>query len=298
MLDEGHSNAHLVGEFAHRALGWAFWLHVIFFVVEGVGGIWTGSLALLSDAGHMLSDVGALAIAWLASRLAHRGASTRRTYGYGRAEILGALTNGLTLWLVVGAIFLESFKRLKSPPAVLSGMMLIVALAGLAVNIACTTMLYHHRSHDLNLRGAFLHLLADSFSSIGVVVAGLVMWRYHWYLADPLASILIGVLILIGSWGLIRDSINILLEGTPSHLDIEQVRSQLETIEGVEKCHDLHIWMIGSGEAILTAHLTASRDADRTKLLREATHLLSSLYKIGHVTIQVEKEAMPEWPHT
>jgi len=287
----------LAGGFVQRALGWAFWLHVVFLVIETVGGIVTDSLALLSDAGHMLSDVGALGIAWLASRLVHRRASVKRTYGYGRAEILAALINGLTLWLVVGAIFLESFRRLASPPAVLSGMMLAVALAGLAVNVACTGIIFRYRDHDLNLRGAFLHLAADSVSSIGVVVAGLMMWRFQWYIADPLASLLIGILILVSSWGLIKESINILLEGTPTYLDIEQVRSRLEALEGVEACHDLHIWMIGSGEPVLTAHLTATPDADRTKVLRDATDLLSSTYKIGHITIQVEKEALPEWPH-
>ena len=282
---------------AHQALGWAFWLHVIFLLVETVGGFLTGSLALLSDAGHMLSDVLALAIAWVVSRLAHRGASLTRTYGYGRAEILGALINGLTLWLVVGAIFLESIRRLIHPLEVLSGAMLAVALAGLAVNVVCAGMLFRHRGHDLNLRGAFLHLVADSVSSVGVVTAGVLMWRFQWYLADPLASFLIGILILVSSWGLIKESVNILLEGTPAHLNIEQVRLRLEALDGVEKCHDLHIWMIGSGEPVLTAHLTATPNADRTKVLREATDLLSAAYKIGHVTIQVEKEALPEWPH-
>jgi cobalt-zinc-cadmium efflux system protein len=285
------------GEFAQQALGWAFWLHVVFLVIETVGGILTDSLALLSDAGHMLSDVGALAIAWVAGRLVRRRASAKRTYGYGRAEILAALINGLTLWLVVGAIFVESIRRLTSPPAVLSGIMLAVALAGLAVNVACAAIIFRHRRHDLNLRGAFLHLTADSVSSVGVVVAGLIMWRFQWFIADPLASLLIGILILLSSWGLIKESVNILLEGTPAHLDIEQVRARLESLEGVETCHDLHIWMIGSGEPVLTAHLTAKRDADRTRVLREATTLLSSIYRIGHITIQVEKETLPEWPH-
>jgi cobalt-zinc-cadmium efflux system protein len=156
---------------------------------------------------------------------------------------------------------------------------------------------FRHRKHDLNLRGAFLHLAADSVSSVGVVIAGLAMWKFHWYIADPLASLLIGCLILVSSWGLIRESVNILLEGTPAHLNIEQIRSGLEAIEGIEACHDLHIWMIGSGEPVLTAHLTATADADRTRVLREATTLLSSLYKIEHVTIQVEKEKLPEWEH-
>jgi len=297
MSSDRHPYAASTGEFAQRALGWAFWLHVVFLIVETAGGIATDSLALLSDAGHMLSDVGALGIAWIALRLARRRASIKRTYGYGRAEILAALINGLTLWLVVGAIFLESIRRLTSPPEVLSGMMLAIALAGLAVNVACTAVLFRHRKHDLNLRGAFLHLAADSFSSVGVVIAGLAMWKYHWYIADPLASLLIGCLILVSSWGLIRESVNILLEGTPTHLNIEQIRSGLEAIEGIEACHDLHLWMIGSGEPVLTAHLTATANADRTRVLREATMLLSSLYKIEHVTIQVEKEKLPEWEH-
>jgi len=294
----GHDNSnHAAHEFAHRALGWAFWLHVIFLIVETAGGILTGSLALLSDAGHMLSDVGALGVAWFASRLAHRGPSATRTYGYGRAEILGALLNGLTLWLVVGAIFVESVQRLNNPPEVLSGPMLAVALAGLSVNLLCTAVLFRHRSHDLNVRGAFLHLVGDSLSSIGVVIAGLLMWRFHWYITDPIAGMLIGIFILVSSWNLVRDSVNILLEGTPAHLSIEQVRICLEGLEGVEACHDLHIWMIGSGEPVLTAHLTVSPNADRTRLLREATDVLSQRYQLGHVTIQLEKEVLPEWNH-
>ena len=291
-----HSRSHPRGEAARRALWWAFGLNAAFLVVEFVGGILTGSLALLSDAGHMLSDVGALAMALAASRIALRRPSGRRTYGYGRAEILAALINGLILWLIVGAIFLEAVKRLSDPPAV-SELMLVVATAGLAINVASAAVLFRHRGHDLNVRGAFLHLAADSLSSVGVVVAGVLIWRFGWFLADPLASLLIGVLILLSSWGLVKESVNILLEGTPRHLDVEQVRSRLEALDGVESCHDIHIWTIGSGEPILTAHLDAAADADRTKVLLEATAMLSRTYQIEHATLQVEKGAHPEQLH-
>lgn len=288
---------HTEDEMARRALWWVLAINCAYLLIEFVGGILTDSLALLSDAGHMLSDVGAVGIALAASRLTRRRASVRRTYGYGRAEILAALINGLALWLIVGAIFVEAVRRLTSPPQVLSGAMLAIGVAGLGLNVLSACVLFRHRGHNLNLRGAFLHVVADGLGSVGVVVAGILMWRFGWYVADPLASLLIGLLILFSSWGLIKESVNILLEGTPSYLSIERIRSELEKIEGVSACHDLHIWLIGSGEPILTAHLDAVPNADRTKVLREATTLLADVYKVRHCTIQVEKEALPEAPH-
>ncbi len=290
-----------VGHGDHRhevehALGVVFCINATYLVVELVAGIMTGSLALLSDAGHMLSDVGALAIAWAASRLSRRRATARRTYGYGRAEILAALINGLILWLLVGAIFLEAIKRLFHPPEVLSGPMLAVGAAGLILNLVSVSVLFRHRQHNLNLRGAFLHVIGDSLGSIGVVAASLLILKFDWHWADPLASFFIGGLILFSSWGLIRDSVHILLEGTPAHLNPAQIRAHLEAIDGVRACHDLHIWLIGSGEPILTAHLDAQPAADRSRLLREATQMLADRHQIEHVTIQVEKETLPE-PH-
>lgn len=284
-----HSHGHSHEESIGRALWLAFGLNAFFLLVEFVGGLLTGSLALLSDAGHMLSDVGALGLAGVAARLARRRPSKRRTYGYGRAEVLAALINGLTLWLIVGAIFLEAGKRLIDPPEVQSVPMLIVASLGLGVNIASALVLFRHRGEDMNIRGAFLHLVADSLSSVGVIIAGVLMWRLNWFFVDPLASFLIGILILVASWELVRESIHVLLEGSPRHLDSEEVRAKLERIDGVESCHDLHIWLIGSGEPILTAHLDAVADADRTRILNEATAMLSEGYDITHVTLQIEK---------
>jgi len=274
-----------------------FSVNATYLVVEVIGGILTHSLALLSDAGHMLSDVGAIGIALAASRISHRRPSVRRTYGYGRAEVLAGLANGLTLWLIVGAIFLEAVRRLISPPPVLSGAMLAIGAAGLALNVLSAAVLFRHRKYNLNLRAAFLHVMADSLGSVGVVAAGVIMLKWGYFMADPLASLFIGLLILASSWGLIKESIHILLEGTPYHLSIEIVRSQLEQIEGVKACHDLHIWLIGSGEPILTAHLDANPEADRTAILREATFFLSETYGVHHVTIQVEKETLPESHH-
>jgi len=283
---------------ADKALWWAFGLNAAFLVIEAVGGILTGSLALLSDAGHMVSDVGALGIALVASRIARRHPTTRRTYGYGRAEVLAALLNGLTLWLIVGAISLEAVKRLLNPPTVKSGVMLVVATAGLVANLASAVILFRHRGHNLNLRGAFLHLAADTMSSVGVVFAGILMWRFGWFLADPIASFLIAAFILAGSWSLIKESVNVLLEGAPLGLDIEEVRAGLERVEGVDSCHDLHIWSIGSGEPILTAHLTVHPEADRSEVLKESMELIEKTYGIGHITLQVEKEPCEYSRHT
>jgi cobalt-zinc-cadmium efflux system protein len=276
---------------AHRALWIAFAINLAFLIVEFTGGIMTGSLALLSDAGHMLSDVGALAIALIASRIAGRGPSALRTYGYGRAETLAALCNGLFLWMIVGAVFLEAGKRLLHPRAVEAGPMLVVGAIGLLANIAGALVLFRHREHDLNVRGAFLHLAADSASSVGVVAAGVLMWKYQWYVADPLASFLIGALILISSWSLIKESIHILLEGAPAHIDLAEVRAGLEAIPDVVDCHDLHIWTIRTGEPILTAHLDVGPGADTIKVLRQATGLLLTTYRIHHVTIEVDTES-------
>jgi cobalt-zinc-cadmium efflux system protein len=285
-----HDHHHHPDFSSHKALWWAFWINVAFLVIEFVGGLMTGSLALLSDAGHMLSDVGALGLAVIASRIAARGPSSRHTYGYGRAEVLAALINGLALWLIVGAVFVEAFKRLMHPQEVESLPMLIVAAIGLLANIAGAVILFRHRDRDLNVRGAFLHLAADSLSSVGVVIAGLLMWQFGWYIADPLASFLIGLLILGSSWQLVKDSIHALMEGIPRHLDIDEVQNRLEELDGVRDCHDLHIWTISSGEPILTAHLAVDPDTDRCRVLRDAMRLTREELKIDHVTLQVEKE--------
>ena len=290
-MTHGHRHWHEPPAAAHAALWWALAINFVFLLVEFVGGILTGSLALLSDAGHMLSDVGALLIALIASRIAARGPSALRTYGYGRAETLAALMNGLFLWLIVGMIFLEAAQRLFRPQAVEARTMLAVAAIGLAANVGSALVLFRHREHDLNVRGAFLHLAADSLSSIGVVIAGVLMWRYGWFVADPAASFLVGALILFASWSLIKESVHILLEGAPAHLDIEAVRRQLESLEQVVNCHDLHVWSIGSGEPILTAHLDVQRGADTIRVLREATALVLTNYRIHHVTIEIDTES-------
>lgn len=283
-----HHHHHEFG--AQHALWWAFWINLAFLAVEFVGGLLTHSLALLSDAGHMLSDVGALGLAAIAARIARRGPSVRRTYGYGRAEVIAALINGLALWLIVGAIFLEAAHRLVDPREIVSGPMLVVAVIGLFANVAGAAILFRHRGSDLNVRGAFLHLAGDSISSVGVVIAGILMWKFQWYAADAIASILIGALILVSSWHLVKESGHILLEGIPRNIDVDEVRSRLVSIKGVEGCHDLHVWTIGSGEPILTAHLAVAEEADRCRVLREAVQMVSEAYDIHHVTLQVEKE--------
>ncbi|MBM3335811.1 cation transporter [Candidatus Sumerlaeota bacterium] len=282
---------------AERALRLVLTLNASYMVVEFVAGALSGSLALLSDAGHMLSDVGAVTIALIASHISRRSASRGQTYGYGRAEVLAALINGLILWLLVGAIFLEAIKRLFSPPEIPSQVVLGVGAAGLALNIAGVFVLFRHRGENLNLRGAFLHVAADSLGSVGVIVAAFLMLQFKLYIADPLVSFGIGALILCSSSWLIKESVHILLEGTPRHVSVERIRSDLQALEGIERCHDLHIWLIGSGEPVLTAHLDASPNADRTKLLREATEMLARNHNIRHVTIQLETEPLPDSPH-
>ena len=277
-----------------RRLTAALAITAIYFFAELVGGLLTNSLALLSDAGHMFSDIAALSLSLFAFQMARRPATSKKTYGYHRLEILVALINGLALWLIVGVIFNEAYRRFLNPPEVRSLGMLAVAGVGLMVNVAAGFILYGADHGNLNMRGAFLHVIGDALGSVGAVVAASVMLFTGWYLADPVVSVLIGLLILYTSWDLIRESLDILMQSVPRGIDVEEVQKAMEQVSGVTKVHDLHVWSVTSGVFTLSAHAVISPAENPHAILDQIEESLKSRFSIEHITIQLETEDREE----
>jgi cobalt-zinc-cadmium efflux system protein len=277
-----------------RKLKWALAVSAVYFFAEVIGGFLTNSLALLSDAGHMLTDVAALALSFFACRMASRPATLSSTYGFHRIEILAALFNGLALWLVVGVIFAAAYSRLLHPPPVESGGMLIVAILGLGVNIAAGAILYGSHHHSLNVRGAFLHVVGDALGSVGAIAAGVVMLTTGWYVADPLIGIGIGILILYSSWQLVKDSLSVLMQAVPKGIQLEDVRRTISDVEGVSEVHDLHIWAVTSDIFTLSAHAVVENGDNFHDVLNGIEATLKERFNIEHVTIQLETESRAE----
>jgi len=274
-----------------RPLAIALAITFLYFVVEVAGGILTNSLALLSDAGHMLSDIAALGLSLLAFQISKRPATSKRTFGYHRFEIVAALVNGLVLWLIVGVIFHEAYQRFFTPPEVQSLGMLIIATIGLGVNIAAGLILYRSHHKSLNVHSAFLHVVGDALGSVGAIIAALVMLSTGWYLADPLISFLIGGLILYTSWGLIKESADILMQSVPRGISLDEVQNSMESVNGVLKVHDLHVWAVTSGVFTLSAHAVINGDNDFHQVLSELEKALSEKFAIRHTTIQLETKS-------
>jgi len=284
-----HTHAHQGSTSGETRLGIALLITAGYMVVEVVGGILFNSLALLADAGHMLSDVVALALSWIAMHIGKRSPTDRLTYGFKRTEILAALINGLALWVIVVVIFYEAVHRFLSPTPVAGAGMLVVASAGLAVNLLMAAMLFRARDHNLNLKGAFLHVLSDALGSVGAMVAAIVILRTGAYWTDTLVSILIGFLIIYSSWGLVRESVNILMEGVPSGVDIRDIENAVLEHGGVCCVYDLHVWSITSNRVALSAHVVLSQpDKNRVEVLRGLEKLLAEKFDITHTTIQAE----------
>ncbi|MFC1835126.1 cation diffusion facilitator family transporter [Thermodesulfobacteriota bacterium] len=284
--DHDHDNQTGSGE---SRLGFAIFLTAAYMVVEAVGGFVFNSLALLADAGHMLSDVGALVLSWFAIRLGKRSPTDRLTYGFKRSEILAALFNGLALWAIVAVIFYEAVHRFYSPPAVNADGMLIVAGVGLLVNLVMVALLFRSRRENLNIRGAFLHVLSDALGSVGAIAAALIILATGFTIADPLVSILIGVLVLYSSWGLVKESVLVLMEGVPSHLNIREVEDTMLAHEEVCCIHDLHVWSITSNKVSLSAHAVVMDSAtDRDGIIRDLQDILRDKFGVEHTTIQIE----------
>ena len=271
-----------------RALGITLALTAGFTVAEVVGGLLTGSLALLADAGHMLSDNLSLGVALFAAWLAGRPETPERSFGYKRAEILAALANGVTLVAISIWIFVEAFSRLREPPEILGGPMLAIAALGLLVNAAGVIVLSRSTGESLNMEGAFRHVIADALGSLGTMAAGLIIVLTGWRYADPLASVAIGALILVSSWTLLRDSTNILLEAAPRGIDAGEVGRKMVGAEGVVEIHDLHVWTITSGFPALSAHVLVGRSEDCHARRRDLEDLLAEEFGISHTTLQVD----------
>src|SRR5258705_9977218 len=270
-----------------RRLQWALAISSMYFFAELIAGFLTNSLALLSDAGHMLSDIGALCLSLFAFRMARRPATLHSTYGYHRIEILAALFNGLTLWLIVGIIFAAAYSRLSHPPEVESYGMMVVAILGLLVNLAAAMILHGGHHHNLNLRGAFLHVVSDAVGSVGAIIAGVIMLTTGWYLADPVISIFIGVLILFSSWSLVKDSLSVLMQTVPKGIRLEDVRRTIEAVDGVSAVHDLHIWAVTSDIFTLSAHaVVANGGGFSDDFERNGGNLIGKLH-IQHNTNQL-----------
>jgi cobalt-zinc-cadmium efflux system protein len=273
-----------------RRLAWALAITAIYFFAEVLGGLLTNSLALLSDAGHMFSDTAALGLSLCAFQIARRPATSKKTFGYQRLEILAALINGLVLWLVVGVIFTEAYRRFLDPPEVHAPGMLVVAVVGLAVNVVAGRILFACNQGNLNIRGAFLHVLGDALGSIGAIVAALIILLTGWTLADPLVSCLIGILILYTSWELVRESVDILMQSVPRGIDTADVQKAMEQVTGVLKVHDLHVWTVTSGVFTLSAHAVIQESGDPQTILDQMEARLKSAFAIEHTTIQLETE--------
>jgi cobalt-zinc-cadmium efflux system protein len=284
-----------MGHHSHNASGkkrlvFALVITGSWFLIELAGGIYSNSLALLADAAHMLTDLAALGLSLFALLISTRPATHQKTYGYLRAEILAAFANGIILILIGCYILYESYQRFLSPPAVKSIPMLLVASTGLMANVVTAGLLFRSRHENLNLRGAFLHVLGDTLGSIGAILAGLLMMLRGWYLADPIVSMLVGGLVLYSSWELVTESVDVLLEGTPRHLKIAHILKDLGGIRGVVSVHDLHVWSITSGLTAMSGHIVMKTDEDANRVLAESSHLMREKYKILHTTIQIEFE--------
>lgn len=277
-----------------RRLGIALALAAAYMVAEFVGGLVTGSLALLADAGHMLSDVFALGMSALALGIAQRPPTPQRTYGYHRMEILAALGHGVLLVCISIFIFMEAYQRAAAPVEVEAGAMLVIAFGGLLVNAASLAILNAGKRDNLNVRGAWLHVLSDALGSVGAITAAILIWVFGWMWADSAASVLIGGMVIYSSWALLREALAVLMEGAPAHIDVDEVRGAIGALRGVLDVHDLHVWTVGSGMVSLSGHVVAKDGFTDGSLLTEINELLATRFRIDHATIQLEPQDYEE----
>ena len=273
-----------------KSLTMALLITASIMVLEFAGGLMTKSLALLSDSGHMLSDCISLALSLAALWFATRPPSARKTYGYYRFEILAALFNGITLFIIAGVIVWEAIQRFFAPPEVQGNMMMAIAAIGLIANLLSAWILLHKGDvkENLNLKSAYLHVLGDALGSLGAIIAGLMITLFSFYVADPIISIIVALIILKNAWGVVTHSIHILMEGTPITVDREKVEQKLKQIPGVINVHDLHIWTITSGLDSLSCHLLVDKDKNQQQILKSAIDVIEKHFAIQHTTIQIE----------
>lgn len=285
----GNGNSHGHGD-SRRKLMICFAITTGFMVIEAVGGWVSNSLALLSDAGHMLTDAGALGLSLWALRAGLKPPSETKTFGYRRIEVLAALANGLALWVIVGIIIHEAYERLNAPQEVAAPMMMAVAAAGLVINLISIKLLHGHHYDNINVKGAFLHVVADCLGSVGALIAALIIWTTGYTIVDPIISFVLCGLILWSSWGLVREALHILLLGVPSHIEYREVEKAILAHPDVCCLYDLHIWTIANGVEALSCHaVVADNFTGNEKLMRELEALLAAKFSISHTTIQLEQ---------
>jgi len=272
-----------------RRLLLAFAITLLVMVVELVGSSLSGSLALLADAGHMLADAAALAVALFAAWIAQRPATAQRSFGFMRLEVFAALVNGAVLIVIAIGIAVEAWRRLHAPPAVNGALLIGVAAVGLLANVAAVAILHRGHEHSLNQRGAYLHVMGDLLGSIGALAAGAIVLAFGWTPADPLISVLIGALILVSAWRLVKESTDVLLEATPRHIALSDVHERIASVPGVDSVHDLHLWTVTSGVVAMSGHLVVKNPTDNQPVLQEVQGRMRAL-GIAHVTVQVERE--------
>ncbi|MBT2571371.1 cation diffusion facilitator family transporter [Planococcus sp. ISL-110] len=274
-----------------KALALALGITAGIMLLEFFGGLFTNSLALIADSGHMLSDTVSLALSLTAIWFAGKAASARKTYGYYRFEIITAFINGVTLFIIAGFIIYEAIKRFYEPPEVQGGWMLAIAAIGLLANVLSAWVLNRNADvhGNLNMKSAYVHIMGDALGSVGAILAGLLILLFDWTLADPLISVIVALLILRSAWGILQNSLHILMEGTPRTVDAQEVKTLLLEIDGVLDVHDLHVWTITSGLDLFTCHIDVKIDVDEQLVLQQALELIHNNYGIEHITIQVEK---------
>jgi cobalt-zinc-cadmium efflux system protein len=295
--DHGHSHgfgAHALEarrEDSRRRLGVALGINVVLLLAEAVGGVITGSLAVLADAGHLLSDVGSIVLALIAARLAARPASNRRTFGYQRSEVLAALANGLTLVAVSVFIAIEAIGRFSNPPGIEGGGVLALGVLGLIGNAAATVYLARGERADVNLEGVIRHSFADALGSLGVIVAGAWVLLGGSDIVDPIVGLLISALVLASSWRLLKEPFDVLMEAAPADLDVDRMGAAICRVEGVRSVHDLHVWTVTAGFPALAAHVVVARGTDRDRIRQSLEMELGETFGIEHTTLQMEEEA-------
>jgi len=286
--DHHHGHSHSPANYGF-AFGFGIFLNTIFIIIEVIFGLLGDSLALLADAGHNMSDVLGLVIAWIAVWLGKKAPSEKRTYGYKRSSILAALFNAVFLLVAIGGIAWEAIHRFSSAQPVAGKTVIIVALVGILINTITALLFMSGSKHDLNIRGAFLHMAADALVSLGVVIAGFVIIWTGWLWLDPLVSLLISIVIFLGTWGLLKESLNLSMDAVPAGIEVNEIKDYLSKVPTVEEVHDLHVWGMSTTEAVLTVHLVRSEIDDNDVMLQKLTKELHDQFGIEHATIQIEK---------
>lgn len=296
---DSHNHQHAVSVTAdsQKRVAWVLTLTGSYTVIQVIGGLWSGSLALLADAGHMLSDSLALLLAFIAFRLANKPADAKRSFGYGRFQILAAFVNGLSLFLIAFWITFEAVKRINAPGDILAGPMLWIAVIGLCVNIAGFVILQRGNQDNVNLRGALLHVLGDLLGSVAAIVAALVIMLTGWMPIDPILAVFVALLILRSAWQLVTSAAHILLEGTPQGLTLDQIAQSLLALDGVEAVHHLHVWAITQEERMASIHIVKSQEVEGDQLLNAVQALMLDAFQISHCTVQIEQAACQSPEH-